>query len=47
MAVDVDEADVAVVAPHEDDALPLPDVSEVDLTQLRNELLSIRRLLDG
>jgi DNA-binding transcriptional MerR regulator len=47
MAVDVDEADVAVVAPHEDDALPLPEVSEVDLTQLRNELLSIRRLLDG
>ena len=28
-----------------DDALPLPDVSEVDLTLLRSELLSIRKLL--
>jgi len=29
------------------DELPLPDVSEVDLAQLRGELLSIRKLLDG
>jgi DNA-binding transcriptional MerR regulator len=28
-----------------DEALPLPDVTEVDLAQLRTELLSIRKLL--
>jgi DNA-binding transcriptional MerR regulator len=30
-----------------DNELPLPDVSEVDLAQLRIELLSIRKLLAG
>src|SRR5262245_50591332 len=30
----------------EDEELPLPDVTEVDLAQLRSELLSIRKLLD-
>ena len=30
-----------------DDELPLPDVTEVDLAQLRTELLSIRKLLEG
>jgi DNA-binding transcriptional MerR regulator len=29
----------------EDDEMPLPDVTEVDLAQLRTELLSIRKLL--
>jgi DNA-binding transcriptional MerR regulator len=35
-----------VIVEIEDDELPLPDVTEVDLAQLRNELLSIRKLLD-
>jgi DNA-binding transcriptional MerR regulator len=39
-----DDVAVAIDAPGEDE-LPLPDVSEVDLTQLRTELLSIRKLL--
>jgi DNA-binding transcriptional MerR regulator len=41
-----DSADVAVDAAP-DEELPLPEVSEVDLTQLRTELLSIRKLLVG
>lgn len=35
------------VAALDDDALPLPDVTEVDLAQLRTELLSIRKLLSS
>ena len=38
--------DVAVEAVR-DNELPLPDVSEIDLAQLRVELLSIRKLLAG
>jgi DNA-binding transcriptional MerR regulator len=37
---------VDVIVEIEDDELPLPDVTEVDLAQLRTELLSIRKLLD-
>jgi DNA-binding transcriptional MerR regulator len=40
----VDDGEVAVVA-EPDDELPLPEVNEVDLAQLRSELLSIRKLL--
>jgi DNA-binding transcriptional MerR regulator len=40
-----DDADVAVDASPEEEALPLPEVNEVDLVQLRRELLSIRKLL--
>jgi DNA-binding transcriptional MerR regulator len=41
-----DSVDVAVDAAA-DEELPLPEVNEVDLTQLRTELLSIRKLLAG
>jgi len=37
----------AAATPDSDDELPLPDVTEVDLAQLRTELLSIRKLLEG
>jgi DNA-binding transcriptional MerR regulator len=40
----VDDGEVAVAA-EPDDELPLPEVNEVDLAQLRSELLSIRKLL--
>jgi DNA-binding transcriptional MerR regulator len=45
----MDEVDVSLDAaePDHDDALPLPEVTEVDLAQLRIELLSIRKLLGG
>jgi len=43
-----DDVEVASEAAADaDDELPLPDVTEVDLVQLRAELLSIRKLLDG
>ena len=41
----VDAADVAIDAAPDHDALPLPEVNEIDLLQLRTELLSIRKLL--
>ena len=44
-ADDLDELSVVAVA--DEVALPLPDVTEVDVLQLRAELLSIRKLLDG
>jgi len=44
LADEAEDSDVAVAAAPEDE-LPLPDVHEVDLTQLRAELLSIRKLL--
>src|SRR5262245_37130305 len=45
---EVDDADADVAAaPSAVDALPLPDVTLFDLDQLRAELLSIRKLLDG
>ena len=40
------EVSVETLAPTEED-LPVPDVMEFDLAQLRAELLSIRRLLDS
>ena len=41
--VEVDAAGEVAI----EEALPLPDVTEVNLAQLRTELLSIRKLLDG
>jgi hypothetical protein len=35
------------VPPPPDDDLPVPEVTEFDLAQLRAELLSIRKLLDS
>jgi DNA-binding transcriptional MerR regulator len=57
MVADADEADApadeassnaveSVVEASPNEPLPLPDVNEADLAQLRIELLSIRKLLD-
>jgi len=42
-----DPVEAEAAAPDTDGDPPLPEVSEVDLVQLRTELLSIRKLLDG
>jgi DNA-binding transcriptional MerR regulator len=40
------EAEASVEAPALNEELPVPEVTEFDLAQLRAELLSIRKLLD-
>jgi DNA-binding transcriptional MerR regulator len=42
---DAESVAASVVAQASHEELPLPEVSEVDLAQLRDELLSIRKLL--
>jgi DNA-binding transcriptional MerR regulator len=44
-AADDQAVPVDASGPAADDAMPLPEVTEVDLAQLRTELLSIRKLL--
>jgi DNA-binding transcriptional MerR regulator len=44
-AADDQAVPVDASEPAADDAMPLPEVTEVDLAQLRTELLSIRKLL--
>ena len=41
------DADASLAAQPLNEALPVPEVTEFDLAQLRAELLSIRKLLDG
>jgi DNA-binding transcriptional MerR regulator len=43
----LNDVDGVVDAAAADEELPLPEVDEVNLTQLRTELLSIRKLLAG